>query len=159
MPKNGSHFRAQAQHVIFNVHQLSVNEIDSSNRFIQCDVSRARSRKCQQGGQLIECGLGTNSMLSQPIALLATWKHSWQISNIAPSTMKNTMLTGYEKFHSLVRMVKNSLPRQRPVQITRRSNHEKKQTAKHRSFWYTFLRAAPKQVTGVTTAIKYQFFA
>ena len=109
-----------------------MKETDSSNPFIQWDVSRARchpppqkiessSPKCKQGGQLVACGPGTNSMLSQPIALLASWKHSWQISNIAKHTA----------YHVGLWKIPLVSANGEEFQITRWSNYGKKQPEKH----------------------------
>ena len=61
-----------------------------------CKKIESLSPNCKQGGQLVEHVLGANSMLEQPIALLAKWKHSYQISNIVPGTQQ-TMFSSHDE--------------------------------------------------------------
>ena len=65
----GSPFRVQAR---------TTNDIyiSSSTDFSACKKIESLSPNCKQGGQLVEHVLGANSMLEQPIVLLAKWKHS-----------------------------------------------------------------------------------
>ena len=118
--------RRHNNNLYLTFNQLSVNEIDSSNRFIQWDVSRAR---CRQPPNKLNHRVPSVSRVAswlrvvwEPVQCSHNPSLSWQVGNIVGKfpTLPNTRHTmlGYEKFHV------NS-------QITRRSNYGKKQPEKH----------------------------
>jgi len=58
--------------------------------------SDSLSPKWKQGSQLVEHVLGANSMLGQPLALVANGKHSYHIFNIVPCTQQ-TMFSSHDE--------------------------------------------------------------
>ena len=58
-----------------------------------CRSAESSNPTCKQAVQLVERFLGTNSLQAQPIAPLASEKHSEQISNIVPNTWQTMILS------------------------------------------------------------------